>query len=69
VRCENCRWSDNFREHWDAQLGTMGRCAILPPVAGERTGRAVWPSTADTDWCGTFKPRSDAESEPDKEEF
>jgi hypothetical protein len=36
---------------------------------GLRTGRAAWHPTEDTDWCGSFKPRSDAESEPDKEEF
>jgi hypothetical protein len=69
VPSENCRWWDSYHEHWDAQPSTPGRCAILPPVAGKRTGRAAWPSTEDTDWCGSFKPRSDAESEPDKEEF
>jgi len=47
----------------------LRRCAILPPVAGKRTGRAVWPYTEDTDWCRSFKPRSDAESEPVREEF
>jgi hypothetical protein len=49
--------------------GHYGKEHDLPPVAGKRTGRAVWPSTEDTDWWGSFKPRSDAESEPDKEEF
>jgi hypothetical protein len=29
---------DNSHEHWDAQHGATGRCAILPPLAGERTG-------------------------------
>jgi hypothetical protein len=67
--CENCRWWDNSHEHWDAQLGTTGRCEILPPVTAERTGRAVWPYTDDTDWWGSFKLRSEAESERDGEEF
>jgi hypothetical protein len=69
VRCENSRWSDNSHEHWDTQPGTTGRCAILPPGAGKRTGGAVRPYTEDTDWCGSVKPRSDAGSEPEKEEF
>ena len=45
------------------------RATILPPVAGERTGRAVWPCSEDTDWCGSFKLCSGDESEPEKEEF
>ena len=36
------RW-DNSHEHWNTQPGTTGRCAILPPLAGKRTGGAVWP--------------------------
>ena len=51
------------------QLGTSGGCAMLPPLAGKRTGGAVWPWTEDTQRCGRFKPRSDVESEPAKEEF
>jgi hypothetical protein len=44
-------------------------CAILPPLAGKRTGGAVCPCTEDTDRYGPFKPRSDAETEPDGGEF
>jgi hypothetical protein len=52
------------------QLGTTGRCVILSPFAGKRTGGAVWPtSTEDTDQRGAFKPRSDVDSEPEKEGF
>jgi hypothetical protein len=36
------------------------------PVAGERTG---WPYTEDSDCCGDFELRSDAETEPDGEDF
>jgi hypothetical protein len=49
-------WLD---EHGDAEPGTTGKCAILPPVAGKRTEGL----------SGSFKLRSDAEAEPDKEEF
>jgi hypothetical protein len=26
--CENCRWSENTYEHWDAQPDTTRRCAV-----------------------------------------
>lgn len=32
-------------------------------------GRAVWPYIEDTGRCGSFKLRSDAESEPEKKDF
>ena len=62
------RW-DNSHEHWNTQPGTTGRCAILPPLAGKQTRGAVWPSTEDANRCGSFKPRSDVEWKPEKEEF
>ena len=58
------RW-DNSHEHWNTQPGTTGRCAILPPLAGKRTGGAVWPTPEDANRCGSFH----VESEPEKEEF
>jgi hypothetical protein len=41
VLCDNCHWWDNSHKHRDAQPGNTGRCEILPPVAGKRTGSAV----------------------------
>jgi hypothetical protein len=41
---------------------------MLLSVAGERTLGAVWSNTEETDRCG-FKLRSNAESDPHKEEF
>jgi hypothetical protein len=69
VPCENCRW-------WDTLTSTGMPRRALPE--GARSCRrslpsalegAVWPYTDDTDWWGSFKLRSDAESEPGKEEF
>jgi len=37
--------------------------AILPLIAGGRTGGAVWPDSEDIDWCDGCKPRSDGEGE------
>src|SRR5271155_335137 len=61
--------SSSLGSNWDAQPGTTGGCAILPPLVGKRTGGAVWPWTEDTHRCGSFNPRSDVESEPEREEF
>jgi len=41
---------------------------MLPLMAGGRTGGAVWPDPEEIDWCGDFKPRTDAEPEWGKEE-
>jgi hypothetical protein len=38
----------------------------LPSIAGKRRGRAIWPYSEDTDYCGKFKSRSDVESEPER---
>ena len=54
---------------WTRSQDLSERCAILPPLAGKRTGGAVCPCGEDTDRYGPFKPRSDAETEPDGGEF
>lgn len=51
-RCEDCRFWDNSSSLRDAE--NTGQCRILPPRAERHTGRAVWPYTEDTDWCGNF---------------
>ena len=46
-----------------AQPVTPERCAILPPIATRIL------AFTDTDWCGSVKLRSDAQSQANKEEF
>jgi hypothetical protein len=72
--CALQRQSGNrtFRPYWNFSMMNgrlMSKRDRWVRGTGKRIGRAGWPSTEDTDWCGSFKPRSDAESEPDKEEF
>jgi len=47
----------------ECTTGHHANQAILPLIAGGRTGGAVWPDAEDIDWCDGCKPRSDGEGE------
>lgn len=52
--CKTCRfWLGSCQAPWDDTYET-GRCANRSPVADERDGRAVWPYTHESDWCGGY---------------
>lgn len=44
-KCENCRFFD-----WANLL-----CKHRAPYLNHETGNAVWPTVAESDWCGQFK--------------
>lgn len=56
IVCETCHWWDNSIQHRFAEPDTTGLCRVKPPVPDERNGRACWPFTEDSDWCGSHSP-------------
>ena len=54
IHCENCKWWDNSVQLTGAQAETTGLCRAGSPQRDKRSGRAVWPFSEDTDWCGSF---------------
>ena len=55
-RCEDCRWWDSSTQLATEPPDITGACRRRPPVADDRSGRARWPYTEDTDWCAEFQP-------------
>jgi hypothetical protein len=58
--CANCRFWDNSASSGQSDDET-GLCVRNPPGFDSRTGLAVWPFTADRDWCGGYKADPDFE--------
>lgn len=52
--CDTCRFWDNSTQLGSAEPDTTGQCRIRPPKVSKITGRAVWPFTEDSDWCGEY---------------
>lgn len=57
-RCEDCFYWDNSVQLDKAQPDTTGLCRREPPRVDRRTGKAMWPFTEDTDWCGRYYGRN-----------
>lgn len=54
MRCEDCKFWDSSAELADAQPGTTGQCRVKAPVLDKRSGRGLWPFTADDEWCARY---------------
>lgn len=54
--CEDCRFWDNSVQSANAEPDTTGVCRRRAPSAvDDRTGRAQFPFTEDSDWCAEWQ--------------
>lgn len=51
MRCETCRWFENF--------GGQGRCRRYAPLRSrpDHPERGIWPLVMPTDWCGEYQEK------------
>jgi hypothetical protein len=61
-RCERCAWWDTSTQSGSAESDTTGLCRRTTPGFDDRTGLAVWPFTAQEDWCGSFEESIEAKA-------
>ena len=57
LTCEDCHYWDNSSQLVVSQPDTTGACRVKPPRVDKRSGKAIWPFTEDTDWCGAAVER------------
>ncbi len=65
--CEKCKY---WVETGGTDSGLVGEChrnapnpELIDAAAASRVRCAVWPATADRDWCGSFEERPMASTE------
>ena len=60
MKCIDCLYWGNPNGYRSQYM--LNSCHRNAPVAGMTAG--VWPKTADSDWCGEFKPRASLQQKP-----